>query len=145
MSALLDSETGELYEYTTTIDSDVYNQVKLTYDNEETGKREVYLAKDSGNIAQWGVLQYCDTLQDGEDGKTKADAFLKLYNRKKRSLTLSGVLGDIRVRAGSSFVVNLKLDDLEVNNYMVVEQVKHSFENGEHKMDLTLIGGDFAA
>ncbi len=145
LSALLDSETGESYEYTTTIDSDVYNQVKLTYDNEKTGKREVYLAKDSGNIAQWGVLQYCDTLQDGEDGKTKADAFLKLYNRKKRSLTLSGVLGDIRVRAGNSLVVNLKLDDLEVNNYMVVERVKHRFENGEHKMDLTLIGGDFAA
>ena len=103
------------------------------------------MAKDSGNIAQWGVLQYCETLQDGEDGKSKADALLRLYNRKKRSLSFSGVLGDIRVRAGSSVVVNLKLDDIEVNNYMVVERVKHIFKNNEHKMDLTLIGGDFVA
>ena len=145
LNVLIDAETGESYEYTTTIDSDVYNQIKLTRDNEKTGKKDVYMAKDSGNIAQWGVLQYCETLQDGEDGKSKADALLKLYNRKKRSLTLSGVLGDVRVRAGSSLVVNLKLDDIEVNNYMVVERVKHIFKNNEHKMDLTLIGGDFVA
>lgn len=145
LNVLIDAETGESYDYTTTIDSDVYNQIKLTRDNEDTGKKDVYLVKDSGNISQWGVLQYCDTLQDGEDGKTKAEALLKLYNRKKRNLTLSGVLGDIRVRAGSSLVVNLKLDDMEVNNYMVVERVKHIFKNNEHKMDLTLIGGDFVA
>lgn len=145
LNVLIDAETGESYEYTTTIDSDVYNQIKLTRDNEKTGKKDVYIAKDSGNIAQWGVLQYCETLQDGEDGKSKANSLLKLYNRKKRSLSFSGVLGDIRVRAGSSLVVNLKLDDIEVNNYMVVERVKHIFKNNEHKMDLTLIGGDFVA
>ena len=49
------------------------------------------------------------------------------------------------MRAGSSLVVNLKLDDIEVNNYMVVERVKHIFKNNEHKMDLTLLGGDFVA
>lgn len=145
LNVLIDAETGESYEYTTTIDSDVYNQIKLTRDNEDTGKKDVYIAKDSGNISQWGVLQYCDTLQDDENGKSKADALLGLYNRKKRSLTLSGVFGNIQVRAGSSLVVNLKLDDLEVNNYMVVERVKHSFRNNEHKMDLTLIGGEFVA
>ena len=38
---MIDEETGEDFEYTSSIDSDTYNKVKLTYDNDETGKREV--------------------------------------------------------------------------------------------------------
>ena len=77
---LIDEETGENFEYASEIDSNTYNKIKLTYDNEKTGKREVYIAQDGGHINQWGVLQYYGTLQDGEDGQTKADALLKLYN-----------------------------------------------------------------
>ena len=35
---VIDEETGENYDYESSIDSDTYNQVKLTYDNSETGK-----------------------------------------------------------------------------------------------------------
>ena len=38
---MIDEETGENFEYTSSIDNDTYNKVKLTYDNEDTGKREV--------------------------------------------------------------------------------------------------------
>ena len=68
---MVDEETGENFEYVSSIDNSTYNKIKLTYDNEESGKREVYVAQDSSNMNRWGVLQYYDTLSDGEDGKAK--------------------------------------------------------------------------
>ena len=42
-------------------------------------------------------------------------------------------------------VVNLDLGERKVENFMLVEKVKHIFKNGEHFMDLTLRGGEFVA
>ena len=145
VNLLIDEETGENYSYTSSIDSDTYNKIKLVYDNEESGKRDVYIAQDSSNINNWGVLQYFDTLQKGENGKAKADALLSLYNKKTRNLTISNALGDTRVRAGSMVVVQLNLGDVKLNNLMLVEKCKHKFNNDEHFMDLTLRGGEFVA
>ena len=142
---MIDEETGENFEYTSSIDSDTYNRVKLTYDNDETGKREVYIAQDGSHINEWGVLQYFDTLQKGENGQAKADALLKLYNSKTRNLKIVNALGDTRVRAGSMVVVNLALGDMNIKNFMLVEKVKHTFKLDEHFMDLTLRGGEFIA
>ena len=140
---MIDEETGENFEYISSIDDNTYNKVKLTYDNEETGLREVFIAQDSGNINKWGVLQYFDTLKKGENGQAKADALLKLYNKKTRSLKLTNILGDNRVRAGSMVVVNLDLGDIKVKNFMLVESCKHIYKENEHWMDLTLRGGEF--
>jgi len=93
----------------------------------------------------WGVLQYFDTLQKGENGQAKADALLKLYNNKTRNLKIVNAFGDTRVRAGSMIVVNLALGDMNVKNFMLVEKVKHTFKLDEHFMDLTLRGGGFVA
>ncbi len=140
---MLDEETGENYTYTSSIDENTFNKIKLTYDNEETGFREVYIAQDSGNINRWGVLQHFDTLSKGENGAAKADALLKLYNIKTRSLKLTKALGDNRVRAGSFVVVSLDLGDIKVQNFMLVESCKHTYREREHWMDLTLRGGAF--
>ena len=142
---MIDEESGENYEYTSSIDSNTYNRVKLAYDNEESGKREIYIAQDSKHINQWGILQYFDTLSEGEHGEAKADALLKLYNSKTRNLRITNVLGDVRVRAGSMVAVNLNLGDIQVKNFMLVEQAKHTLKNDQHLMTLTLRGGDFVA
>lgn len=142
---MIDEETGEDFEYTSSIDSDTYNKVKLTYDNDETGKREVYISQDSSNINKWGVLQFYDTLSKGENGAAKADALLSLYNKKTRNLTIKKALGDVRVRAGSMVVINLALGDMNLKNFMLVEKVTHTFKLDEHFMDLTLRGGEFVA
>ena len=142
---MIDEETGENFEYTSSIDNATYNKVKLTYDNEDTGKREVYIAQDSSHMNEWGVLQYFDTLQKGENGQAKADALLKLYNSKARNLKITNCIGDTRVRAGSMVVVNLALGDINLKNFMLVEKVKHTFKPDEHSMDLTLRGGEFIA
>lgn len=140
---MIDEETGENFEYTSSIDDNTYNKIKLTYDNEDTGVREVYIAQDSSNINKWGVLQYFDTLNKGENGQAKADALLKLYNKKTRNLKLTNILGDNRVRAGSMIVVNLDLGEIKIRNFMLVESCKHIYKENEHWMDLTLRGGEF--
>lgn len=142
---MIDDEAGENFEYTSSIDSDTYNKIKLTYDNEETGKRDVYIAQDGSNINKWGVLQYYDTLSKGENGAAKADALLSLYNKKTRNLKVTNAFGDVRVRGGSMIVVNLALGDMTLKNLMMVEEVKHTFKLDAHFMDLTLRGGDFVA
>lgn len=145
LGLVIDAETGENYDYTSSIDSDTYNQIKLTYDNDKTGKREIYISKDTSNINKWGILQYFDTIDDNTNGASKADALLQLYNKKTRNLKLTNVLGDVRVRGGSMVIVQLNLYDVTIQNFMIVEKVTHTFNNKEHLMDLTLMGGDFVA
>jgi hypothetical protein len=145
LNLLIDEESGENFDYTSSIDGDTYNKVKLTYDNEDSGVREVYIAQSSENINQWGVLQYFDTLKEGENGKAKADALLSLYNSKTRNLSVKNAFGDVRVRAGSMVVVMLDLGDVKVKNLMLVEKCKHEFKENQHFMTLTLRGGEFIA
>lgn len=145
VNLLIDEETGQNFDYTSSIDNNTYNKVKLTYDNEETGKREVFIAQDSNNMNKWGVLQYYDTIKKGENGKAKADALLKLYNAKTRNLTIENAFGDVRIRAGSMVVVMLNLGDIKTKNWMVVEKCKHVFKQDEHFMTLNLRGGEFNA
>lgn len=145
LNLLIDEETGENYDYTSSIDEQTYNKIKLVYDNEDTGQRDVYITQSSSNINSWGVLQYYDTLQKGENGKAKADALLDMYNKKTRKLTIKNAFGDCRVRAGSMPVVMLNLGDVKLQNRMLVETCKHTFKQSEHMMELKLRGGEFVA
>ena len=142
---MIDEETGENFDYTSSIDDNTYNKIKLTYDNESSGKREIYIAQDSANMNRWGILQYFDTLQKGENGQAKADALLELYNKKTRNLKIKNAIGDNRVRGGSMVVINLNLGDVKLKNWMLVEKCSHTYKEGEHWMDLTLRGGEFIA
>ncbi len=141
---VIDKTTGQKYNYSSSIDSETYNQIKLYYDNKETKEREIYIAKSTKNINSWGVLQYYEKLQDGENGQVKADTLLKLYNARKKTLNITKAIGDYRVRAGSMVVVSLVLDNKKVLSYMLVEKCKHIYNDREHWMDLTLRGGDFS-
>jgi len=140
---IIDEETGENYDYESSIDSNTYNQIKLAYDNSDTKKREIYMAKDSSNIQKWGVLQYFDTINEKTNGKAKARALLDLYNQKTRNLQIKNAIGDVRVRGGSLVIVRLDLGDVKLQNFMLVEKAKHTFKNEEHFMDLTLRGQNF--
>ncbi len=145
LNILIDEGTAENYEYKTSIDGETYDKIKLVRENEKSGKREIYIAQDSSHINQWGVLQYFETIDEKTDGKAKANALLKLYNQKTRSLSIKNAFGDVRVRGGSLIAVSLVLDDIIVNSYLLVEKVKHSFKESHHTMDLTLRGGEFIA
>lgn len=140
---IIDEETAQNFDYQSSIDTDTYNKIKLTYDNKETGKREVYIAQDTNNMNKWGVLQFFDTIDEKTNGAVKATSLLKLYNQKTRNLEIKKAIGDIRVRGGSLIIVKLDLGDIKLQNFMLVEKAKHTFKNGEHFMDLTLRGQNF--
>lgn len=141
----------EDFDYNASIDKETYNQVVL-YKDVETKKakgsktgtkiRKRYESKDSGNQSKWGILQYTEKIEDGENGKSKADALLKYYDKYTRTLTLKGVYGNYNVRAGSRVWVNLQLGDLKLNSYVLVEKATHTFKDGLYLMDLTVIGGE---
>ncbi len=145
LDLLIDEESGESFDYTSSIDSNTYNKIKLSYENKEKSTRDIYIVKDSKHMNEWGVLQFFETIQENVNGKAKADALLSLYNQKTRNLSVQRVFGDTRVRAGSSVGVGLSLGDITVANYMVVENAKHTFNESDHYMDLQLIGGGFIA
>ena len=141
----INADVAEDFSYTSSIDQNTYNKIKLTYDNEDVGEREVYIAQDSKNMNSWGILQYFEKLQKGDNGKAKADALLKLYNKKTRNLKVDNCFGDVRCRAGTMVPVQLYLGDITVSNYLLVEKATHIFNNDQHLMSLNLRGGEFIA
>lgn len=143
LGLLIDEDTAGDYDYKSSIASQTYDKIKLAYENKDTGVREIYIAQDGSSINQWGVLQYYEKLDNATNAKAMADALLSLYNTKTRTLKLQDVLGDVRVRAGTLLVVMLGLGDINVSNFLMVEQVKHSFKDGQHLMELKLRGGTF--
>lgn len=145
LDTLIDGDIIEDFDYSSSIDGNTYNKIKLSKENKDTGKRDIYITQDSKNINSWGILQYFETINENVDGKEKAEALLKLYNQKVKSLNVKNVLGDIRVRSGCLIAVVLDLGDMKVQNYMLVDKVKHTINNDEHYMDLTLVGGEFVS
>ncbi|MGL4875183.1 MAG: XkdQ/YqbQ family protein [Clostridium sp.] len=130
------------YDYSSSIDDETYNQVKLIKENKKTKKREIYIVKDSKNIKKWGTLQYFDKVDEKMNEaqiKQKAEQLLKFYNKPKKTLKLE-CIGDFRVRAGSGIV--LLIDDLKTdvpyNKYAVVLEVTHKIGNNSHFMSLTV-------
>lgn len=141
-NVLIDAETGENYKFTSSIDENTYNKIKLVYDNKNTGQRDVYIAQDSSKMNDWGLLQYYDKLSEGENGKEKADALLELYNRKSKSLQITNAIGKISVRAGCMIPVMLDLEIEKVKCLMLVESCQHVFKENEDFMNLKVRGGD---
>lgn len=131
------------YEFSSSIDDDTYNQVKLVKENKKTAKRDVYMVKDSSTIRTWGTLQYFESM--GEDAnevqiKARAEQLLKLKNRITKTFKWAG-MGDIRIRAGSGVVIGIEeLKDLGMpyEVYFMVVGCSHSFENDNHTMQLEL-------
>lgn len=142
---VIDAETGENFDYTSSIDDQTYNRIKLVYEDSESGKREIFTAQDKeGTMKKWGTLQYYEAISDTQNAQNKANALLSLYNSKTKNLKITA-LGDVRVRAGSYVVVRLNIGDVTLDNFMMVEKCDHKFKDNEHIMTLTLRGGEFVA
>lgn len=139
---VIDEDTAGDFDYKTSIADNTYNRVKLVYEDSESGQRKIYLAQDGSKINKWGVLQFYEKIDDKTMAQQKAMGLLSLYNAKTRTLTLKDVLGDVNVRAGTLLVAIMGLGDYNLSNYMLVNQVKHTFKDNEHLMEMKLRGGD---
>lgn len=138
----IDDECMEDVQYTTSIDKDTYNYVKIirTVPNGASSKLEnTFIAKDDKNIAKWGRLQYLIIPKEKDiNAVAEAKAIMAHKNKKTREIKLKNVIGDVRVRGGSLIYINRNFGDIIVNNYMMVTSVTHTFKTGFHGMDLDL-------
>lgn len=139
---VIDEQSGENFDYESSINDRTYNRIKLVRENSETGMRDIYVVQHGQSIDRWGILQYFGTLQEGENGETKAAALLDLFNAKTRKLKIKKAFGDARIRAGTMPIIDLHLGDIIVRNHMMVEKCEHIINESEHWMNLTLRGGD---
>lgn len=127
------------YDFTQSIDDDTYNQIKLVQDNKETKKREVYIAKDSSKIAQWGLLQYYEKVDNMNYSQMvdKTNTILKTKNREQLKLKLDSI-GIETLRPGNSVFVKLsEIDDVKINNFFLINKITHTF-NKVYTMSLEL-------
>ncbi len=130
------------FNYDTTIDKGVYNSIKLIHkkDTKYTHTLNVYTAKDTGSIRDWGVLQYYAHIDEGTDGNAMAKGLLNMYKTKNRSLVIK-TAGNLYIRAGSFVWVDLDIGDFKVNELMEVKTCKHIFADNNHIMEIEVMGG----
>lgn len=125
------------YKYKTDIDSQTYNYVKLARPNESTGRADVFIAQDSTNIGQWGLLQLYQTVDGAmNDAQAQAQAVATLgyYNQRMRTLSVDS-LGVPGLRAGQMVYMQVQgLGDINLNQYVLLEKVSHTWENDLHTM-----------
>lgn len=126
------------YTHKISIDSDTYNQIKLYRDNKETGKREIYQAFDSVNMAKWGVLQLYQSVDEGMNEaqiNELLDTLATLKNRESKTLKIEAI-GDLRVRAGC--YLRIQIQEYGINQPFLVDECTHSFDGADHRMSLEL-------
>lgn len=137
------------FEYTTDIESDTYNQVKLVQPNPETGHGDVYIAMDSNNIRKWGLLQLYKKV-DEKLNPAQIQAQLEqmgyYYNRVSKTFSFEA-LGIPELRAGNMVYLNIpQIPDLyEVARgvatktpLMIIDSVKHVYEGQSHTMSVEM-------
>ena len=172
---LIDAETAQNFNFESSINSDVYNRIKVYVDDKQTGKHDEYVAYNSANEKRWGILQKVESFNEKRvtGPRQKADRMLLQYNHARKRLSIKGAFGDCRVRAGSRVWVKLDVKDPDVSFQttsnssnsststestmstmptmstenkqvnavqMLVEAVKHKWNDGDYTMDLTLVG-----
>lgn len=127
------------YTFDSSIDTQTYNSIKLARPNQETGKADVFVMKDSEHIGKWGLLQLYQTVDEAANDaqvKEQAKVSLEYYNRVLQQLRLSS-LGVPGLRAGALILVNLSdLDGEPFKRYVMLEKAEHTFKNDEHTMEL---------
>jgi hypothetical protein len=139
---LADNETSIGFSYRTTIDSEVYNKIKLinTTSKNKVVTETVYEVKDDTKIDEWGLLQYFRHIDENVDGNVLANNLLETYDRKNRKLVVT-TIGNYNLRAGSSVHVNLDIGDFLLDDTMRAKKCVHTFSENQHFVALTLKGG----
>ena len=136
-----DQSFVESYNYTTSIDDEVYNYIKLVQPNEDAGVGVTYIAKSDSTIKEWGKLQKYEVVNSNANPaqvKEYAKNQLDHHNKKKRQLRLK-CIGIEDIRAGNVVFFELpEMGDIALSRYLIVDTVRHTFKPQSHVMDLEL-------
>ena len=95
--------------------------------------------RDEAAIEKYGFLEAFEQLEEGENPNNKAQQILKNNAPPTRTITLSGVQGDITVRGGTPILIDMFTGERAefIRGWFAVESVTHNFVDGCHTMDLT--------
>ena len=136
-----DQSLATSFEFESSIEES-YNLIKLTRDNEETNKRDVYIVKNSNLVRKWGTLQYYESVSEDMNPaqiKAMANNIMKSLGKPERTLKVESI-GVKEISAGNSVVIQLQ--DLADEGYdkpklAVVENCVHTWSK-THDMSLRL-------
>lgn len=151
LDLFIDKDTAGNWKITRSIDSEVYNRVVISVDDNETGVRKLYIANDSEKQAKWGVLQTTEQFDSEASDyniQNMTDIMLRYYSRVNKTFRVNDCLGDdeVAVRGGCILTVNFDIGNGEtLYQQMIVNKVEHKFSESLHLMDLELYGGDWSA
>lgn len=130
------SLVGE-YTYTSDIDSETYNQIKLVRPNKETGRADTVIFKDTGSIQKWGLLQYYNSVDENLNDaqmQEQAKTMLAYYNRTLQKLSIES-LGVVGLRAGAMVYLNLPdIGGKKISRFLLLDKVDHTFQPSFHTM-----------
>lgn len=129
------------YDYKTDIDSNTYNIIKLILPNKNTGKGDVYMAKDDNNLKRWGTLQYYEVMDENLNAaqiKEYLKLLLSYHNKVFRTLKLNAI-GIAGIRGGSTIHIDIPdLGDISLSKSLLVDSVTHKYRNNDHTMSLEM-------
>lgn len=140
VNLLLCEDTVGDYDYTASIDDEVYNQIVLYHDDSKTNKRQYFTASNKNSINQWGLLRKTEKIDATDGAQNLANLYLAMYNKKVRKLSIKDAFGRPDVRAGTLVPVIMKVGEVNLKNYMLVEKASHTWSNGKYFMNLDLSG-----
>ena len=148
-SIYIDDEVAESYDYKTSIDSGVYTRVKIAQDDGTSGTRQVKIYNLTNEQKKYGMLTFYEKL-DAKTSTTineRVNTVLNYFSKINRTLTISGLPGDIRLRPGASIVVNLNIGDMSLHNRMLIENAEHEITQTEYHVNIQVSGirGEFNA
>ncbi len=137
---LIDESCINSFEYSVSIDTNVYTKVTIARNNTETGVKELYVAHNSVRQQKYGILEYYALYNELNvyELKAMAEGLIEKYKDENINILIKKCLGDYRVRGGSSLVIRLSFMGRSINQLMLVEKVTHYFSSGEHYMDLDI-------
>ncbi|HBB27660.1 MAG TPA: hypothetical protein DC000_00125 [Clostridiales bacterium] len=131
----------DTYNYKTDIDNNTYNIIKLVRPNKDTGKADLYMAKDDNNIKAWGMLQYYEVMDENLN-KEQLKEYLKLlfnyHNRKFRTLKLDAI-GIPELRGGNTIYIDIPdIGDISINRSLLIDSITHKYTSNSHTMSLEM-------
>ena len=140
VDTLIEAGTAENFDYTTSIDRDTFNYVKIRQETDDAKVRNVYIVEDSTLQGKWGILRFVLDVDKNSNAVNLANTIINLKGRKTHDLRIQGVKGDINVRAGFMVPVTLDVGDVvHQNKWMQCESVTHNIYADNHTMDITML------
>jgi len=128
------------YNYQRSIDSDTYNRIKLARPNKSTGRADVYIYQDTSTIAQWGLLQYYNTVDENMNAaqiQELCQNYLKYYDRVWQTLKLKKIIGAPELRAG--WIIPVRINEIAATNttrMFLTEKISHKISGNNHTMEI---------